>query len=290
MIIKTNMMKKLSLITLLVLFAITTFGQTSLVWKVSGNGIENPSYLFGTIHAICPDDFFMPEVLTEIIPTTDKLYLEIDMTDSLFMQKMQMGMMNPQMKNIKADLSEEHQKLIDEALKKSIGAGLDQIGVMKPWALSAMIAIKTGLDCPTEASYEMELIKLAKTNGKSVNGLETIEDQLALFDGIPYDQQLEWLVETVTEMEDNKALLAQLIAAYKNQDVKALHELILEQEEMEEFAEVLLDQRNEKWIPVMAKAMGESTNVFAFGAGHLGGEKGVLNLLKKAGYKMEAIN
>lgn len=284
------MMKKLSLITLLVLFTITTFGQNSLVWKVSGNGIETPSYLFGTIHAICPDDFFMPEVLTEIITTTDKLYLEIDMTDSLFMQKMQMGMMNPQMKNIKADLSEEHQKLIDEALKKSIGAGLDQIGVMKPWALSAMIAIKTGLDCPTEASYEMELIKLAKTNGKSVNGLETIEDQLALFDGIPYDQQLEWLVETVTEMEDNKALLAQLIAAYKNQDVKALHELILEQEEMEEFAEVLLDQRNENWIPVMAKAMGESTNVFAFGAGHLGGEKGVLNLLKKAGYKVEAIN
>jgi len=284
------MMKKISLITLLVLFTITTFGQNSLVWKISGNGIENPSYLFGTIHAICPDDFFLPEKLDEVIKNTDNLYLEIDMTDSLFMQKMQMGMMNPQMKNIKADLSEEHQKLIDEALKKLIGAGLDQIGVMKPWALSAMIAIKTGLDCPTEASYEMELIKLAKTNGKSVIGLETIEAQLALFDDIPYDQQLEWLVEAVTEMEDNKALLAQLIAAYKKQDVKALYKLMLEQEEMEEFAEVLLDQRNESWIPVMTKAMGESTNVFAFGAGHLGGEKGVLNLLKKAGYKVEAVN
>jgi len=283
------MMKKISLIALLVLFAIHSFGQNALIWKVSGNGIENPSYLFGTIHAICPDDFFLPEKLDEIIKSTDNLYLEIDMTDAEFMQKMQIGMMNPQMKNIQADLSEAHQKLIDEALIKYMGGGLAQMGALKPWALASMLAIKSGLDCPTSSSYEAELIKLAKANGKSVNGLETIEDQLALFNNIPYDQQLEWLVETVTEMEENKALLAQLIATYKKQDVKVLYKLMLEQEEMEEFAEVLLDQRNENWIPVMTKAMGESTNVFAFGAGHLGGEKGVLNLLKKAGYKVEAV-
>lgn len=211
------------------------------------------------------------------------------MTDSLFMQKMQLGMMNPRMKNIKADLSPEHQKQIDETLKKIIGAGLDHLGAMKPWALSAMIAIKTGLDCPTEASYELELIKLAKTHEKPVKGLETIEDQLALFDGIDYQKQLEWLVETVTEADENKALLAQLIAAYKKQDVNALYTLMLEQDEMEEFAEQLLDQRNENWIPVMSKAMTSDSNLFAFGAGHLGGEKGVLNLLKKAGYTVEAV-
>ena len=284
------MMKKISLIALLVLFTITTFGQNSLVWKISGNGVENPSYLFGTIHAICPDDFFLPEKLDEIIKITDNLYLEVDMTDPQLGQKMQMGMMNPQMKNIQADLSEAHQKLIDEALIKYMGGGLAQMGALKPWALASMLAIKSGLDCPAPSSYEMELIKLAKANAKSVNGLETIEDQLALFNDIPYDQQLEWLVEAVTEMEDNKALLAQLVAAYKNQDVKALYKLMLEQEEMEKFAEVLLDERNENWIPVMTKAMGEGTNIFAFGAGHLGGEKGVLNLLKKAGYKVEAVN
>ncbi len=282
-------MKKFILSSILLLFVGLTFAQNSLIWKISGNGLEKPSYLFGTIHVICPDDFFIPEQLPLKLKECEQLFLEIDMSDPGLMQKMQAGMLNPQMKNIKADLSEEDLKVINETLVKAMGAGIDQLGILKPWALSTMVSIKLGLDCPQPAQYEMEIMKLAKESEIPLLGLETIEEQLAMFDNIPYDEQLELLMESVTDVEENKALFRKMVDTYKAQDIDKLYEFILEQDDMEDFAEFLLDKRNENWIPVLTETMSKKACFVAVGAGHLSGKKGVLQLLKDKGYKVEAV-
>lgn len=282
-------MKKFILSSILLLFIGVTFAQNALIWEVSGNGLEKPSYLFGTIHVICPDDFFIPEHLPEKLKSCEQLFLEIDMSDPGLMQKMQAGMINPQMKNIKADLSAEDLKVVDESLVKAMGAGIDQMGILKPWALSTMLSIKLGLDCQQPAQYETEVMKLANANEMPLKALETVEDQLAMFDKIPYEEQLQLLVDGAKDVEGNKLLFKKMVETYKAQDIDALYKFILEQDEMEDFGEFLLDKRNENWIPIITKAMGEKPSFIAVGAGHLGGEKGVISLLKAKGYTVEAV-
>ncbi|MCT4643567.1 MAG: TraB/GumN family protein [Carboxylicivirga sp.] len=282
-------MKKLFTSVILLLFVAISFGQKSLLWKISGNDLEKPSYLFGTIHLICPDDYFIPENLPEALKQCKQLVLEVDMSDPTLMQKMQAGMMNPQMKNIKADLSEEDAKIINDALVKAMGMGIDQLGIMKPWALSTMIAVTMGLECKQPAQYEMELMKMAKEKEMPLMGLETVEAQLAVFDNIPYTRQLEMLTDGIKNIEEDKALFVKMVDHYKAQDVFGLYKLMLEQDEMADFGEYLLDGRNKNWIPILTKSMNDKACFIAVGAGHLGGENGVIALLRAKGYKVEAV-
>jgi uncharacterized protein YbaP (TraB family) len=211
------------------------------------------------------------------------------MSDPTLMQKMQAGMMNPQMKNIKADLSEEDAKIINDALVKAMGMGIDQLGIMKPWALSTMIAVTMGLECKQPAQYEMELMKMAKEKEMPLMGLETVEAQLAVFDNIPYTRQLEMLTDGIKNIEEDKALFVKMVDHYKARDVFGLYKLMLEQDEMADFGEYLLDGRNKNWIPILTKSMNEKACFIAVGAGHLGGENGVIALLRAKGYKVEAV-
>jgi len=282
-------MKKLLLTSALSLVFCFVFAQNSLLWKISGNGLEEPSYLFGTIHLICPDDFFLPENVKTSLNSCDKLVLEVDMSDPTLMQKMQAGMLNINMKNIKTDLEEADIKLLNETLTKSMGVGVDQLGILKPWALSTMISVKLCLECQQPAQYEAEIMKMAKEKELPLVGLETVEDQLGIFDNIPYDRQLELLMEGVKDLEKNKELFANIVKFYTAQDVEGLYEMMLEQDEMKDFGEFLLDARNERWIPVMDKLMSNEPCFIAVGAGHLGGDKGVIKLLKEKGYQVEAV-
>lgn len=282
-------MKKIVLFSILMLFISTGFAQNSLLWKISGNDLEQPSYLFGTIHVICPDDFFLPETLKSTLEQCKQVILEIDMTDPGLMQKMQVGMMNPNMKNIKNDLSAEDIKAIDDALKQTMGVGIQQMGILKPWALSTILSVQLSLDCKQPAQYELKIVEMATAMQLPVTGLETVEEQLLMFDKISYEEQLELLKEAVYEVAENKELFKKMIETYKTQDITKLYDFVMEQDQMKEFGEVLLDNRNEKWAPVLKQKMAEQSCFIAVGAGHLAGEKGLIKLLKKEGYQVEAL-
>ncbi|WP_332913994.1 TraB/GumN family protein [Algoriphagus boritolerans] len=81
-----------------------TAQESSLLWKISGNGLEKESYLFGTIHIICKSDFLMDERITTAFESTEELILELDMSDPQLQLKMQQVSMNPGMKNIKGEM------------------------------------------------------------------------------------------------------------------------------------------------------------------------------------------
>lgn len=283
-------MKRLLLIfTLAILSSVAIFAQQSLLYKISGNNLQKPSYLFGTIHIICPDDFTMPEQLSPALESCEQVLLEIDMTDPQLMQKMQMGMMNPNMKNIKADLSAEDISAVDKALVQHFGTGIDQLGILKPWALSTMLSVKLAVECPQPIQYEAEIMKLATEAEKPIDGLETVEFQLKVFDNIPYETQLKLMMEAVNDVEEQKALFAKMVLAYKAEDVDMLYDLFMEEEEMKQFAEFLLHQRNQNWLEVLEKTLPAKACFIAVGAGHMGGEKGLLKLLENAGYSVDPV-
>nr|WP_321406880.1 TraB/GumN family protein [uncultured Carboxylicivirga sp.] len=282
-------MKKLLALTLFVFLISLSYGQNSLLWEISGNGLEKPSYLFGTIHVICPDDFFMPEQTSEKLNSCEQLMLEMDITDPTVLQTVQQGMMNPQMKNLKSDLSEEDQEILNKVLTQTLGVGIDQLGILKPWALSTMLSVKLALNCEQPAQYEMEFSKMAGEAKLPLVSLETATEQIAIFENIPYEKQLELLMDGIKNKDEDKALFVEMVAAYKNQDINALYKYILEEGEMEDFSEFLLDNRNVKWIPVIAKTINAKPSFIAVGAGHLAGEKGLIQLLRKEGYMVEPV-
>ena len=264
-----------------------TADGNSLLFEITGNGLETPSYLFGTIHLIGPDDFFLPEGAEAALEISDRLVLEIDMDDpGLIMDVASITMMEGDT-TIDMLLSDEEYELVDNFLKDQSGMGLALMKSFKPFFIAGMLA-ETYLD--DYVQYEQELMDMVKEQDKEVFGLEGIDFLDELISQIPLDEQADLLVEGVVEYDETKEIFAQLIGLYKEQDVEALNKMV--SEEMVEFAkfeELLLDTRNAYWMESMIPMMNEAPSFFAVGAGHLGGDKGLLVLLSEAGYNIRPL-
>jgi len=260
----------------------------TVLWKVSGNGLESPSYLFGTIHLICPEDFNLSDHAKDALNQSEQLMLELDMDDPEFVAKTQQLSINPRMKNISEELSEKDLALLNTFYEENYGVGLSQFGIMKPFTLLSLMLIK-GLDCPQPASYEQELMAFAKSKEWEIKGLETLEDQFAIFDEVPQEEQIQWLLDYANSMEDFKADMNKMVKVYKSQDISAMLELMSDYPEYKQIEDELLYHRNKKWIATITENAKEKPTFFAFGAAHLASDKGVIHLLEKEGYTVAPV-
>lgn len=262
--------------------------EKSLLWKISGNGLKETSYLFGTIHMICKDKFYMDEKIESALASSKVLAMELNMADPNLMAEMQKLSVNPGFANIKGEFTPEQASAVDKFLIASYGAGLDQLGVLKPMVLSSMVLIKM-LPCTEQSSYEMFFTEKAKSQDKPVKGLETVAFQMGVFDQIPQKLQIDELGKMVVNQEGMEEF-EKLVGAYLEQDVDKLFDLISENEMFQEYGDLLLENRNKNWIPKIEEMVKEQATFIAVGSGHLGSETGVINLLRKAGYTVEAVN
>lgn len=260
----------------------------SLLWKISGNGLEKPSYLFGTIHMTC--NYQLSDKLKDAFAQTDQIALEIDMDDPQMQMKMMQGMMMKDDKSIKGMLSDEEYKKLDTFFKENTGMGLAMFNKAKPFMLMSMLLLKS-TGCEKPKSYEEEFVKIAKTDKEEVLGLETIESQLAIFDDIPYEEQLKEVIKMVDKGVDGTTEdFVKLSELHTAENIEGLLKLMEEEEGMtKDFSDKLLDTRNKNWIPVIEKMSKEKPTFYGVGAMHLAGENGVIKLLRKAGYKVEAV-
>lgn len=286
---KPNILKKFSLAILILIWMVgSAKGQeSSLLWKVSGNGLAKESYLFGTIHIICKSDFVMDDRITSAFESAEQLILELDMSDPELQTKMQQVSLNPEMKNIKSEMEESEAAALDAFLLKNYGAGLAQLGILKPFVLSSMVLLKA-LPCTEIESYETFFTSKAAEANIPLAGLETVEFQVGIFDQIPQDLQLEELGKLVTN-NDSQRELQNMMSAYQSEDIDALDKVMNDSEMMSDYRSILLDDRNKSWVPKMEEAMKRNSVFVAVGAGHLGGEFGLIPLLRKAGYSVEPI-
>ncbi|MBE9577057.1 TraB/GumN family protein [Flavobacterium proteolyticum] len=262
--------------------------EKSLLWKISGNGLEQPSYLFGTIHATC--DASLDENTLKALENTQQLFLELDMDD----KNMQMEMIKylPMKDGVKLStlLSSEDFKIVDDFLKKNLKMSAKMFDSFKPFMLSSMLLPKM-IDCPYE-SVEMNLMKITKEQNEEVFGLEKVEDQMKVFDEIPYQIQADELLKTAKgDLEKEKKEFNEIMTIYKNKDIEGMLKLMNESDNKitADNKDQLLNNRNINWIPVIIKAMNEKPTFFGVGAAHLAGENGVIKLLRNQGYKVEAV-
>lgn len=261
--------------------------EKSLLWKISGKGLEKESYLFGTIHIICQDQFFMDERIENALESTQKIALELNMMDPNMMSEMQQLSINEGFKNIKGEFTADQASALDEFLTKSYGAGLDQLGILKPFVLSSMVMIKR-LPCEEQSSYEMFFVEKAKGMEMEMVGLESFAFQVGIFDEIPQKMQIDDLAKLVTDDEGMEEFES-LVSAYLEEDIEGLYGLITENDMFKEYGNLLLADRNANWIPVIEELIHQQPTFIAVGSGHLASETGVIALLRKAGYTVEAV-
>ncbi|GAB2763344.1 TraB/GumN family protein [Rhabdobacter roseus] len=265
--------------------------EPALLWKISngrGPTTSTPSYLFGTIHLICPQDFSLSDTLKSCLKQTEQVALEIDMDDPGLMTAMAQGMLMRNDNKLSQLLPEPQYQHLHRFFKDSVGMNISTFDRAKPFMLMSILFNRV-LACQPQ-SYEMALVGLAKQQQAEVVGLETVAEQMAVFDSIPYEKQAYMLVQFIDSLPQARQEFGAMVKLYKQQDVAGLFNLTLESTfELEGQQETLLFARNRRWIPLMAQMMQAKPTFFAVGAAHLGGEEGVIALLRKQGYRVEPV-
>lgn len=260
----------------------------ALLWKISGKDLSKPSYLYGTIHAICMEDMVFTDETLKALDNTRQLALEIDVTDTKLTEKMQKGMLMNDNTQLQALLPGGEYELLAAYFKDSLGIDLSHMQQMQPIFLNTLVYSKL-LECMPQ-SYEFQLSRMAGQQEMNIVGLETIEEQLKVFEEIGYQKQAEMLFQTIIEYSDLKAAYWNMVVSYKNQDLGTLYHVISDvQFGIKEYEDLMLTDRNQRWVPRMEQMAREKPTFFGVGAAHLPGNKGLIALLKRRGYTVEPV-
>jgi uncharacterized protein YbaP (TraB family) len=280
--------------------------ESALLWKIEGKKLKKPSYLYGTIHLIPKKDFVITPQMHESIKNSKKLIAELDVSQ-LMVSSLKIFQLAPMRNGTKLkDLltNDEYKEVFDYFSTNSDEAkflGIENLMNWKPLTLESFLYTKilaksNGTSAAPEptTSVEMELLEVAQANQLTFGGLETIEDQMAIFDSIPYKKQAKQLLESIRSLKNSsvskEADFEKLLKLYKNQDIDGMHKEFAKDEAMSpsEMA-MMLDNRNKRWIPLIERMATTEPIFVAVGAGHLGGYNGLIRLLQKKGYTVTAI-
>lgn len=260
--------------------------EKSLLWKIEGDDIKT-SYLFGTVHMLPKEKFELKEKVKSAISESEVMVMELDFSNPAISAEMMNNVMMKGDETVGDYLSGEQFSTLDSLLLQTAGVSLTAVEKMKPFMISTMLIKRFVGSEP--ASFEGTLTQMAMADSMQIIGLETVTEQMAIFDSISYRTQAEGLVDMIEDEAAMQAMYSDLIEAYRKEDLVALHNLILEGMNSPKEEEFLLSRRNRMWIDKLDDVMGQQHSFIAVGAGHLPGKSGVINLLKDAGYRVNPV-
>lgn len=292
-------MKAKALLVMALTAVIATAAHSQLLWKVTDNNSGKTSYVFGTHHFAPLSMLDSIKGLDAALQNADKVYGELDMQaamDPSALMGMQQMMMAPADSTIDKVLTTKQLADLNMAWAKY---GTDQIPlnalyVLKPAGLStqlaALMSAKVLPDINVGQGIDNELQVRARKAGKQVAGLETMEFQTNMLLGDPISKQAEDLVETIEDIDAEAGKLVRLTNAYLAQNYKDIETICAESVlKNPESAEKMIISRNNNWMKQLAPEMKNTNLLVVVGAGHLVGDKGILNQLKQAGYTVTPV-
>lgn len=259
---------------------------SSLLWQVTGKGLATPSYLFGTFHLMCKSDFSAEGVLKEKLAASKQFYGEVAMDDPTISIQLATKMMSAN--TLESMVTPDEYKRLGGNFQKITGLPLAMFNHFKPFMALSLVTLST-ISCTDRIQPETELVNIAKEHQLPILGLETIDDQINAINKEPLDSQLNDLKRILNNFDSVKTVMSDLTAVYKKRNVDSLYSFMKAAGTDGQFEQDLLIERNRRWIPVMENAMKDKASFFAVGAGHLGGPEGVLELLRKRGYRVTPV-
>ncbi len=282
----------LSVFQIFTVIAQPTVEANSLLWEISGNELNQKSYLFGTIHIIPEKDFFLTENMIERFNSCKVLALELDLDTSFKSQIVLLAkIFLPNNKTLADYMDEKDYNQFSSYVMDSLKIKEKKFNKyirLKPFFSYSLII--TDLLGET-LSYEQTFSKMAKTNKMRTVGLETIEFQMSVIDKISIEDQVSVFLDNA--QNGRYAMINEfneMLNLYKQQDLDGLYQMIDSDKSITNYEEEFIVKRNKNWIPKIEKLTRQNCAFIAVGAGHLAGENGVINLLRQRGYTVTPVN
>ena len=259
------------------------------LWEVTHE--DATVYLMGSVHMLRPDVYPLPDPMEEAFDAADQVVFELDFTD--------LDAAGPEMlargsyddgRTLADEIPED---LYDEIQHHVQAQGLPPAAFsgMKPWmvalTLSALVIQQGGYE--VDAGLDMHFYERAQEASTPVRALETVDQQIDVFEELGLDAQVAYLRSTVEEVDDLVEQMDELTALWQAGDTEGLAEALtgslVEHPELEER---ILYERNEAWVPQVVSFLEEGgTTTVIVGAGHLVGDRSVVDLLEAQGFQVE---
>lgn len=295
--------------TIVALVAITILSANAqILYRITSDSQQKPSYIIGTFHL--EDGNYIDSIpgARAVLNEVEQVYGELDMsymTNPDTLAALNQAQMLDDGKTLKDVLTAEQFDKLDSYTEKVFGTKFSnpmlyqQMGNIKPMGLENTITILTYLKKAKKKfdinnSIDSYVQKAALDMGKKIGGLETYSFQMETLFGRPLSEQIHDMMCSIDNSEYYEEQMVRLANYYHAQDAEKLMEETLIKmnngcDPSEEYLDALLFNRNRNWVKKIPGIVREHSTLFAVGAGHLGGEKGVLNLLRKAGFKVEGV-
>ena len=265
--------------------------ETTSIWKVTSEDESGTVFLAGSIHMLSEEDHPLPVLFEQAYNSSDELVLEIASADepAAEAKALRMGMYGKQ-GQISDDLTPATYKKLRQFLTDT-GLPADAMDKFRPWmagmtlSITEMMKLGARPDLGVDNFFESKAIM----DSKPVRGLETVDFQLGIFADLDKNMQEQMLLNTLSEIASMEEDFPKMVGAWRRGDEKALGAIILESlKTFPELRKDLLDRRNQRWVKqVSAFIKEEKTFMVVVGAGHMVGKKGLLQLFKRKGLRVE---
>jgi uncharacterized protein YbaP (TraB family) len=259
------------------------------VWSVKGK--RNTVYFAGSVHALPKEQAHFPDQLERAYQAADAIMLEVDLDDLDPVEAIQFITTNgtlPADRALKDVVGHEDYSRVAR-LASTLGLPEIAIAKLEPWAAALILTQfalnATGFD--PQLGIDMQITERAKADGKSIDGLETVIDQLSVFDNRTFEEQTRFLLDSTDDAAHLDADLAKLVSAWRTGDLRALEkEFKEERAKSPELYDALLGTRNRNWMPKIRSLLdAEQDYLVVVGTLHFVGKDGLLTLLRKEGFK-----
>jgi uncharacterized protein YbaP (TraB family) len=269
--------------------------NNSLIYKIQSD--TNTVYILGSIHVLAEEYYPLTRSFSYAYYNSQKVIFEIDpeilfAPDSFTKYEKQYTFQNG--KTLEMVLSPKTYTLVKQKLK-AMGADIQKVKKYKPWVLYLALSGKfdSSRDFRPELGIENHFYRMAKDAGKPTGGLETIQDQLNVFDTLPLNIQDALLHESlaITGSKEREKAFLHMVKAWHQGRLDGLEQLVETFKTYPLFYKKLLVQRNRNWVPQIESLLNEDKNVLVIvGAAHLAGEDGLIALLTGKGLQIERVS
>ena len=263
-----------------------------ILWKVQSP--QNTIYLAGSIHVLQEHHYPLHHVFDDAFNESSRIMLEVDL-DGLSSPLSQMNLLKKGLylkgESLQNVLSQDSYATAKAHLTE-LGLQIEDFHRMKPWMIATAVMALELQKLGFESAYGVDrhYYKKAQTAGKNIQGLETMEFQLDLFDRLPLSVQEQFLLQTLEDLKNLDQQVSEIVNAWKQGNVRELETLLVGMQEYPELYQALVVDRNDDWLPHIEQALKEKEPVFiVVGALHLVGKKGLVAVLKEKGYLVQQL-
>jgi uncharacterized protein YbaP (TraB family) len=262
-------------------------GPLHALWELHGK--HNTVYILGSIHVLRPSDYPLAPAVLNAYGNANSLFMEVNLAE-LDPQLMQTELLAsarlPEGKTLPTIMGDARYKRA-QVLAQEVGIDIGIFDAFAPWfaaeAISQLQLQQLGFQ--PKSGVEMFFLERARTDGKTVAGLETVHDQIALFDALSMDEQADYLISSLEEAHDLPKEVAAMVHAWASGDTQWFADQLKSEIGRDPVLyDSVLVARNRKWVPKIEALLNDDKNYLVIvGTAHLVGQGSVIALLKKDG-------